>query len=101
MPANSGIALARSRTVTRAELDDWASRCRAWASDGADVHVYFDNDREAQAAHDAVRLDGLLRGRTAGRSDPGGAAVRAAPPARSLRRSREAPEREQALAEHR
>ena len=47
---------------TDAELDDWANRCRAWAADGADVYVYFDNDRDAQAARDALRLEALLRG---------------------------------------
>ena len=49
---------------TRAELETWASRCRAWAGAGAEVFVFFDNDREAQAAHDAIALHALLAGRT-------------------------------------
>jgi uncharacterized protein YecE (DUF72 family) len=41
---------------TGGELDEWAARCREWAAQGADVFVYFDNDRDAQAAHDAIAL---------------------------------------------
>jgi uncharacterized protein YecE (DUF72 family) len=37
-------------------LDAWADRCRGWAADGLDVHVYFDNDARGHAPHDAVRL---------------------------------------------
>lgn len=37
-------------------LDGWAQRCRAWAADGQDVHVYFDNDARGFAPHDAVGL---------------------------------------------
>jgi uncharacterized protein YecE (DUF72 family) len=47
---------------TDGELALWAQRCRAWASEGAPVFVYFDNDRDAQAAHDAIRLNALLVG---------------------------------------
>ena len=38
-----------------AALDRWAERCRAW-SEVADVFVYFDNDAEGHAPHDAVGL---------------------------------------------
>jgi uncharacterized protein YecE (DUF72 family) len=41
-------------------LHEWAARCRAWASDGLDVFVYFDNDVKGYAPHDALRLIGLL-----------------------------------------
>ena len=44
------------------ELRLWAARCRSWARAGAEVFVYFDNDRDAQAAHDAVALQELLEG---------------------------------------
>jgi uncharacterized protein YecE (DUF72 family) len=37
-------------------LDEWAERCRGWASGGQDVHVYFDNDMKGYAPHDAMRL---------------------------------------------
>jgi uncharacterized protein YecE (DUF72 family) len=47
---------------TGTELDEWAARCRAWAADGADVFVYFDNDRDAQAAHDAIGLQERIDG---------------------------------------
>jgi uncharacterized protein YecE (DUF72 family) len=43
------------------ELAGWAARCRQWAAEGAAVFVYFDNDRDAQAARDALRLTELLR----------------------------------------
>ena len=37
-------------------LDRWAARCRAWADDGRDVFVYFDNDAKGFAPHDAMGL---------------------------------------------
>ena len=37
-------------------LDEWAERCRAWADEGLDVYVYFDNDVKGHAPHDAVAL---------------------------------------------
>ncbi|WP_277451430.1 DUF72 domain-containing protein [Janibacter sp. DB-40] len=42
-------------------LDTWADRCRTWAAEGADVHVYFDNDAKGHAPHDAVALLERLR----------------------------------------
>ena len=47
---------------TPAELQEWAARCRSWTREGAEVYVYFDNDRDAQAARDAVALHGLVTG---------------------------------------
>jgi uncharacterized protein YecE (DUF72 family) len=41
-------------------LDAWAERCRTWAAAGEDVHVYFDNDANGHAPHDAARLLGRL-----------------------------------------
>jgi len=41
---------------TAAALDRWAERVRGWASDGLDVHVYFDNDVKGRAPHDARAL---------------------------------------------
>lgn len=37
-------------------LDGWASRCLAWAGDGRDVFVFFDNDAKGFAPHDALAL---------------------------------------------
>jgi uncharacterized protein YecE (DUF72 family) len=37
-------------------LDGWARRVRGWASDGLDVHVYFDNDVKVRAPFDAMAL---------------------------------------------
>jgi uncharacterized protein YecE (DUF72 family) len=37
-------------------LDRWAEKIRAWAADGLDVYVYFDNDARGHAPHDAVAL---------------------------------------------
>ncbi len=42
-------------------LDAWAERCRAWGAEGADVHVYFDNDAKGHAPHDALALLERLR----------------------------------------
>lgn len=38
------------------EIDTWAQRVRALRDAGVDVHVYFDNDAQAHAPHDALRL---------------------------------------------
>ncbi|NNM45123.1 DUF72 domain-containing protein [Knoellia koreensis] len=37
-------------------LDQWARRVRGWLTDHESVHVYFDNDAEGHAPHDAVAL---------------------------------------------
>ncbi|WP_461120185.1 DUF72 domain-containing protein [Saccharothrix stipae] len=37
------------------ELDAWSAKIRGWATDH-DVYVYFDNDTDAVAPHDALRL---------------------------------------------
>jgi uncharacterized protein YecE (DUF72 family) len=37
-------------------LDRWAGKARRWLSEGLDVHVYFDNDAEGAAPHDALAL---------------------------------------------
>ncbi len=47
---------------TPAELREWAARGRAWAREGAEVYVYFDNDRDAQAVRDALALHALVSG---------------------------------------
>ena len=37
-------------------LRPWAGRVSAWAAEGREVHVYFDNDAEGWAPYDALRL---------------------------------------------
>lgn len=37
-------------------LDDWAKKAKDWMGEGRDVHVYFDNDAEGHAPHDALKL---------------------------------------------
>lgn len=37
-------------------LDRWAAKVRAWAEQGLDVYVYFDNDAKGYAPHDALGL---------------------------------------------
>ncbi len=39
-----------------AALDSWATRIRAWADQGQDVYVYFDNDVKVHAPYDALGL---------------------------------------------
>ena len=39
-----------------ASLARWAHQCRAWADEGHDVYVYFDNDIQGRAPYDAVAL---------------------------------------------
>jgi len=43
-------------------LDRWAAKVRAWAAEGLDVHVYFDNDAKGFAPHDAMALIARVAG---------------------------------------
>src|SRR4051812_34158894 len=43
-----------------AELGAWAGRIVQWLEEGRDVYVYFDNDAEAHAPRDALRLSKRL-----------------------------------------
>jgi uncharacterized protein YecE (DUF72 family) len=47
-----------------AELAMWADRAAGWASAGADVFVYFDNDAHGHAPRDALRLQEAVRKRS-------------------------------------
>jgi len=42
-------------------LKKWATRIRRWLKESCDVHVYFDNDAEGGAPHNALTLLGMLR----------------------------------------
>jgi uncharacterized protein YecE (DUF72 family) len=42
-----------------ASLARWAERAHAWAREGRDVHVYFDNDAEGAAVRNALSLHAL------------------------------------------
>jgi uncharacterized protein YecE (DUF72 family) len=37
-------------------IEQWAQRVRQWRDDGLDVFVYFDNDADGAAPHDAMAL---------------------------------------------
>lgn len=41
---------------TEEALDGWAAKIAAWAEQGLDVHVYFDNDAKGFAPFDAMKL---------------------------------------------
>lgn len=43
-----------------ATLSEWAGRIRSWSRDLKQVYIYFDNDQEAFAARNALRLRELL-----------------------------------------
>lgn len=45
-------------------LSRWADDCLAWAAEGRDVYVYFDNDIGGHAVHDALRLQGMVEARS-------------------------------------
>lgn len=45
-----------------ASLARWAEATRRWVAEGRDVHVYFDNDGEGHAVHDALMLRALVDG---------------------------------------
>jgi uncharacterized protein YecE (DUF72 family) len=44
-------------------------RAQSWSRSGTPVFVYFDNDRDGAAPHDAVRLFARLQGRRARPAD--------------------------------
>jgi uncharacterized protein YecE (DUF72 family) len=46
-------------SYNRASLERWAQRARAWAGEGRDVHIYFDNDAEGAAVRNALQLRAL------------------------------------------
>jgi uncharacterized protein YecE (DUF72 family) len=45
-----------------ANLRAWAADVARWVAEGRDVHVYFDNDAEGHAVHDARVLSALVAG---------------------------------------
>jgi uncharacterized protein YecE (DUF72 family) len=45
---------------SQSALEDWAAKCRGWASEGLDVYAYFDNDIKGYAPYDAMKLIALL-----------------------------------------
>ncbi len=47
-----------------AALRRWAKKIVNWSSEGREVYCYFDNDQQAYAARDAVRLTRLVEART-------------------------------------
>ena len=49
-------------SYTDAALKKWAKQCTSWQREKKDVYVYFDNDQEAYAAFNALRLKELVSG---------------------------------------
>jgi uncharacterized protein YecE (DUF72 family) len=47
-------------SYSRRSLHAWAARVRTWIDEGRDVHVYFDNDAEGAAVHNALDLMAIL-----------------------------------------
>jgi uncharacterized protein YecE (DUF72 family) len=45
---------------SQSALEGWAAKARGWASEGLDVHAYFDNDIKGYAPYDAMKLIALL-----------------------------------------
>jgi uncharacterized protein YecE (DUF72 family) len=46
-------------SYARPSLERWAARAHAWAHEGRDVHIYFDNDAEGAAVRNALTLRAL------------------------------------------
>ncbi len=55
-----GSATLYTSRYTDAEVAAWARRINAWTEAGSDVYVYFDNDAQGHAPHDAVRLQAAV-----------------------------------------
>jgi len=49
-------------SYSAASLRRWADDTRRWLAEGRDVHVYFDNDGEGHAVHNAITLRALVDG---------------------------------------
>jgi uncharacterized protein YecE (DUF72 family) len=41
-------------------LEQWSERCKTWISEGKDVYIYFDNDQNAYAAFNALKLKEMV-----------------------------------------
>jgi len=50
------------------EVAAWAERVAAWIAAGDDAYVYFDNDAQGHAPHDAVRLLAAVQARQGSRT---------------------------------
>jgi len=55
-----GSATLYTSRYTDGEVRAWAGRIDAWTAAGSDVYVYFDNDAQGHAPHDAVRLQAAV-----------------------------------------
>lgn len=42
-------------------LEEWATKSKAWNKKGIDVYIYFDNDQNAYAAHNAMTLQEMIK----------------------------------------
>ena len=60
-----GSATLYASRYSDAEIAAWARRILSWTQAGSDVYVYFDNDAEGHAPHDAVRLQAAVDALTA------------------------------------
>ena len=47
-------------SYSKRQLNTWAKRCRKWSEEGKDVYLYFDNDEQGYAAHNALELKNIL-----------------------------------------
>jgi uncharacterized protein YecE (DUF72 family) len=50
----------RGGNYSERELEEWAERLAGWRDEGADVYAYFNNDWEAYAVKNGLRLKRLL-----------------------------------------
>jgi len=75
-----GSATLYASRYSDAEIAAWARRIGAWTKAGSDVYVYFDNDAEGHAPHDAVRLQAAVNGLTAAGQRGSTAVSASAPP---------------------
>ena len=45
---------------TDKDLTEWAERCKEWNYQGKNFYIYFDNDQNAYAVHNAIKLQEIL-----------------------------------------
>jgi uncharacterized protein YecE (DUF72 family) len=75
-----GSATLYTSRYTDGEIAAWARRISVWTEAGSDVYVYFDNDAQGHAPHDAVRLQAAVDALAPAAARSGSSLSASAPP---------------------
>lgn len=56
-----GPGAAYQGSYSEKSLAEWATTCTRWSADSREVYLYFDNDEQAYAVHNAARLQTMTQ----------------------------------------